>query len=372
MRLFQGDMAALEAGEPRQDLPCAVSPEKALLGFDLKFHSGYEVTIPMRELAGGESHLTILFRVRPDDNPQQFSYFQQRIAVPNIDEDAKGEAYLEGQFDLGEGKYHVDWLVRDRHERICSSSWDVEAALPVRDKDMELSIAARSALPSDGEPFGDDPPVVRTAETPLKVKVLVNFAPQNARSATLQPRDLSALISVLRTIHREPRIVKFSVVAFNLPERRIVHRQDQADRIDFRALGDAVKSISPGTVDLARLGQKNGETEFLTDLIRQETGTADAPDALIFAGPKALLEQNVPVETLKELGDLGYPVYYMNYNLSPQQVPWRDAIGHCVRQFKGTEFTISRPRDLWFSVTDMVTRIAKMKQEKRASVSPTE
>src|SRR5256885_13095281 len=53
-------------------------------------------------------------------------------------EDSKGDAYLRGNFDLGEGKYHVDWLMRDRNEHFCSSSWDVEAALPAKDKDMAL------------------------------------------------------------------------------------------------------------------------------------------------------------------------------------------------------------------------------------------
>ena len=34
-RMFGTDMAVLEAGEARQDLPCKVEESKALLGFDL-------------------------------------------------------------------------------------------------------------------------------------------------------------------------------------------------------------------------------------------------------------------------------------------------------------------------------------------------
>ena len=42
-RMFGTDMAVLEAGEPRQDLPCKLEETKPILGFDLKFHAGFEV-----------------------------------------------------------------------------------------------------------------------------------------------------------------------------------------------------------------------------------------------------------------------------------------------------------------------------------------
>jgi hypothetical protein len=37
--------------------------------------------------------------------------------VPPIDENAKGNAYLQGAFDVGEGNYHVELLMRNRSER---------------------------------------------------------------------------------------------------------------------------------------------------------------------------------------------------------------------------------------------------------------
>src|SRR5438309_830821 len=43
VNLFHSDLAILEAGEERKDLPCTVTPAKPMLGFDLKFHGGYEV-----------------------------------------------------------------------------------------------------------------------------------------------------------------------------------------------------------------------------------------------------------------------------------------------------------------------------------------
>ncbi|MCC6343284.1 MAG: acetyltransferase [Bryobacterales bacterium] len=369
VRIFNTDMAVMEMREVRKDLPCTVTPAKANLGFDLKFHSGYEVTVPMRELAGAENLLTIIFRVSAEGKNEEPLYFTQRVRVPVIEEDAKGEAYLQGVFDVGEGKYHIDWLMRDRSERVCSYYWDTEAQLLVRDKPITVGIPPQTVRAAETEQFREEPPVERnTADGDLGVKVLVNFAPQNSRSATLQPADTSALVSILRTISRDPRIQRFTVVAFNLQEQRVVYRQREAGKIDFPKLGEALETLKLGTVDVKKLAQKRGETEFLTDLIRTESGGEMHADALIFAGPKAMLEENVPTEALKEV-DLGAPVFYLNYNLNPQHMPWRDSIGHAVKYFKGQEFTISRPRDVWFAVSEIVSRVVKSKQGRQIRVA---
>jgi len=368
VRIFNTDSAILEMKEPRKDLPCAVTPAKATLGFDLRMHAGYEVSIPLKSLAGSENLLTIVFRVTPEGTDAGPSYFSQRIKVPPIEQDAGGDAYLQGSFDVGEGKYTVDWLMRDRTERVCSSYWDVEATLPARDRDIELVIQPGVVSASEFQPFKEEPPVARAQDTPpLNVKVLINFAPQRAYSAVLQPVDTSALVSILRGLSREPHIGKFSVVAFNLQEQRVIYRQDSADRIDFPALGEAVDSLNLGTVDLKQLSTKNADTQFLTDLIRREIAPESRPDALVFAGPKAVLEENVAADALRELGNVQYPVFYMNYNLNPASNPWRDTIGYAVRVLRGTEFTISRPRDLWFAVTDMVSRILKARQDRQTA-----
>ena len=92
----------------------------------------------------------------------------------------------------------------------------------------------------------------------------------------------------------------------------------------------------------------------------------------MFRRTKVLLDQNVPQETLRSVGNVDYPVFYLNYNLYPQQIPWRDSIGHAVKHFRGVEYTISRPRDLWFAVSEMVQKIGKARQAKRAGVAVTQ
>jgi hypothetical protein len=362
VRLVTSDAAVLESDEARKDLPCTVTPNKPYLGFDMKFHAGYEVSVPLQELAGDGNQLTMVFRVTPDSHPDDPVYFSQHIVVPSIGQDERGPAFLQGAFDLGEGQYHVDWLMRDRSERVCSFHWDADASLPTRDKQMALDIAAAAVEPYDSEPFKQEPPIERKVQEPLNVKVVVNFAPQDAQSATLQPLDIDALISILRNIAREPRIGRFSVVAYNMQEQKVIYRQENTSQIDFPALGQALATLNLGTVDLKKLSQKRGDSEFLSNLITQEVGTSkDKPDAVIFAGPKVPLDDGIPPETLKQLGEVKFPVFYMNYNLNPQVNPWRDAIGTTVKYLKGMEFTITRPRDLFFAWTDIMGRIVKLK-----------
>jgi hypothetical protein len=184
VRLMPSDLTILESGDTRKDLPCVVTQRKPELGFDLRFHGGYEVTLPLRELAGAGEMLTVLFRVSSQGPPATSAYFVQHYRVPAIDDDAKGAAVLQGVIDLGEGKYHVDWMMRDREERICSSGWDVEATLPPKDKPIPLFIGPSEVAETLPEPFVNDATRSSLNRTDnLELKLLVNFAPQNSLSA---------------------------------------------------------------------------------------------------------------------------------------------------------------------------------------------
>ncbi|MGD0497442.1 MAG: acetyltransferase [Bryobacteraceae bacterium] len=365
------DAAVLEAQETRKDVACTVDPIKPELGFDLKFHAGYEVTVPLNDLEGNGNHLTMVFRVVPAGRADAPVYMSQHIAVPEIDAGAKGDAYLEGAFVVGEGKYHVSWLMRDRSERICSSNWDIDASLSARDKPIPLEIAAAQVQPDANELFKREPPPEHgRRDASLHVKVLVNFAPQSSTSAAMQPVDEVGLVAILRNIAREPRFGRFSLVAFNMQEQRVVYRQENSDRIDFPALGAALRSLTYGTVQLKQLVEKHGDADFLGGLMTAEMcGARDKPDAVIFAGPKVTVEDAVPPDSLKQLAAVDFPIFYLNYLANPAAVPWRDAIGGAVHYLKGSAFTISRPRDLFVAWGEIMRRIVESKEKKTAGGS---
>lgn len=366
--IMPSDLAIFESDDPRKEIPCSVVQHKAELGFDLRFHAGYEVTVPLSEVAGDGGLLTVVFRIRSQADPGLPTYFLQHFTVPTVADDAKGDALLEGEINLGEGIYHVDWLMRDRSERICSSSWDVEAALAQKDRPMDLFLSPNKVAAAATELFVNDTEVRLPAPPAeaLNVKLLVNFSPQDSLSATLRRSDTDALVSMLKAIQRDRRIGKISLVAFNISDARVVYRQETAEQIDFPALGKALQTVKLGTVSLQHLGEKQSETNFLQSLIEQEVGAAAHPDAVIFAGPKAMLKADVPQEDLRRIGDVECPVFYMNYNLNPQAVPWKDSISHAIKAFRGTEYTISRPRDLWFSTSEMVNHILRTKRSRMA------
>ena len=96
VHLVQTDLAVLEMQEARNDLPCTVKPWKPVLGFDFRFHGGYEVSVPLVELSRPESRLAILFRITAEEGEPV--YFTQHIAVPAMAEDARGEACFNGTF----------------------------------------------------------------------------------------------------------------------------------------------------------------------------------------------------------------------------------------------------------------------------------
>jgi hypothetical protein len=375
VNLLPGDEAVLEMEEVKKDLPCTVTPVKPVMGFDLRFHSGYEISIPLKELASSGQILTVVFSVTPGSSKDNPRYFSQKFTVPELPDDAGGKTLLEGGFDVGEGSYHIRWLMRDHLERVCSSNWDINATLNGRDQDIKMTITPNAVEASEAEFFKPEPPVARTQDgDPLKVKVLINYAPQESAAAAMAPVDASALVSILRTIAREPRIMKFSVVAFNMNEQRVVYRGDNLDEIDFPDLGRQLRSLKLGMVDYKQLADPHSPTDFLTHLVQDELGGNPA-DAVIFAGPKAYLDEPVPQDTLKDIGSISYPVFYMNYMLAPPNgnwsdtTPWRDAIGTVVKRLRGFEYTITRPRDLWTSWTDIMNHIVKMKLASTASAS---
>src|SRR5260370_12564509 len=115
----------------------------------------------------------------------------------------------------------------------------------MKEKQLSLVIPPNTIAPAEREPFKEEPPVDRAVDTqhgdgPLNVKVLVNFAPQNSHSATLQPLDMNALVAILRSIAREPRIGRVSIVAFNMQEQKVLYRQEAFAQILFSTSGHAL------------------------------------------------------------------------------------------------------------------------------------
>jgi hypothetical protein len=98
-------------------------------------------------------------------------------------------------------------------------------------------------------------------------------------------------MSIVRGIVRQHEIGRFALVAFNLRDQRIVYRQDDTRKIDFAALGEALRRSASGTIPYALLWDKLSETraaKLLTDELR---GGPHSPDAIFIVGPKVTLNR---------------------------------------------------------------------------------
>jgi hypothetical protein len=366
-RLLPSDAAILEGREPRADLPCDVKPTKPVLGYDLTFHAGYEIGLPLQALVGEGNSLTALLRVTPEGGEGSV-YFWQKWTVPPLEQTAKGDMYLHGALALGEGRYEVAWLLRDRDERICSAFWDVSTLRRGRDRQIKLDIAPGVVEPPRRELFRDEGPVRRDAEHPLNVLVLLHVGPQALGSAEMQRSESQAMVSILRNIMREQRFTKFSVTAFNIDQRTVIFRQENAPKIDFPALGQAVSDLHFGTVTIQRLSDKDGGPRFLAGLFAEELATQH-PDVLMIVGPKRTREQGSLRDSLKRLPNPGCPVFYLNYNADPEANLWRDQLGAVVEFWKGVEYSISKPSDLFFAWSGVVSRLKGNSAERTSALS---
>ena len=120
------DVAVLESNQLRKDLSCQVRPQKPYLGFDLRFHAYYRVTISNKALADAGGSLQLVARVRPTANNKEPVYLTHRLSVPELLLESRSEGMLTSEFELGFGRYRVDWMMRDNRGRVCSSHWNLK------------------------------------------------------------------------------------------------------------------------------------------------------------------------------------------------------------------------------------------------------
>lgn len=352
LRLLSFDESILETKEARRDLACTVKPEKPALGFDMKFHSAYTVTVPFSDLKS-ESRLTVIFRVTPESGEPE--YFRQRMSTGPIAPEAKGEGGFKGVFLLGEGTYQVDWLMRDIAGRVCTQFWTVKAALPAKESNTALTLAAGKVAAINEDPFFAEPPVQKAGGSTLPVNVLLNFAPTERGAAMFSDQDKDALLSIVRNISRDPNIGKMSLTVFNFENRKVLYHQADADRVDFPALGRAVQSFNSAQIDMKALGAPG--PEFLKSLIEENGGST----ATIFVGPQGSGGERPGGELAMALKEINSPMFYMNYNPDPQKEPWPDVISKTVQLFRGRRYTIQQPRDLLSAWPDFIARLTAKK-----------
>jgi hypothetical protein len=337
-----------------------VTPDKPGLGFDLRFHSDYHATVPVTVLVDAGGWLQVAMRVTSTSENEQPVFLAHRLAIPRVPAGSTGEVELFDGFDLGPGRYRVDWIMRDARERVCSAHWDLEAKTGPGKRDLPLTLGPNQIADVRRDAYAQGPQAKQDPVPPLQVKILLNLSPGKPQESIVRPDDAAVLFAMLRSIAGQPGIVLSTLVAFNLREQKIVYRQERAGRTDFLALEKTAQSRTAGTIDISLLRDPQSETHFVTRLLTDELGAqADSPDAIVIVGPKVSLDRKVPLDSLKAKGSVRCPVFYLNYTPNPLE-PWPDTIGSALKAYKGAAaYNIVFPRDLGLALAELLTRIAK-------------
>jgi hypothetical protein len=355
--LFNSDMAVFESADRRRDLPCEVKAIKPQLGFDLRFHAGYAVTIPRRELAGSRE-VVVITRIASAEKGNEPTYFIQKMRTGGGAEDEESDEMggFQGVFTLGEGNYRLDWLMRDALGRFCADSWEIAVEPLGKNRGADLAIQPGEVKAARINPFQVEPlPAKEYNESLPAVKVLLNFAPVDPTSPQMSPSEVHALLSILRNIARDPRIGRLSLSVFNLDQRKILYEQENT--IDFDSLGRELESLKLGTVDFANLVDgKKGTATFLESLLAKKPGT-DCNPTYIFIGPTDGVPDDFTLEA--KIAEMPENVVYLNYNPDPATPVWGDAISRVVKFFKGRKYVITQPRDLLAMWPDFISRLRR-------------
>jgi hypothetical protein len=252
-------------------------------------------------------------------------------------------------------------MMRDGAGRACSSHWELEAKLGPRERNVPLTLADNVVAEGLATPFDDEPASGRIGAQGLRMKVLLNVSPAGAKESLLKPPDANVLVSMLRSIVREPYVSRVSLIAFNIRAQRIVYRQDNVETVDFAALGKALETPAAGTVNYRLLQDHQSEAQFVTRLLIEQLGRrTSSQDAIIILGPKVALEKKASLDLLREGGSASCPIFYLNYNPNPFNEPFPDTIGSALKAYSAaSKYEIVRPHDFGAAMREMLLRLGR-------------
>ena len=235
-------------------LGCEVMPMRPHLNYAFRFVSGYMGVLPMKPYQGPGHRFAVIARVTPDGSDAKPSFLAQFFQVPPVPPKNGAKFELDGAFFVGEGRYTVDWVLRDRDGRTCRHSWRIEARVPARDRELAISIAPGTVAPIRYEPwFGVPKERLDHAGEPLRLTVLLHVTPLSMRRNKLHPYDETMLLSSVLTLLQRSPFTEIKLVAFNLDQQKEIFRQEGFDANGWFDLLSAIGSLELEKVPYAVL-----------------------------------------------------------------------------------------------------------------------
>jgi hypothetical protein len=329
-----------------KQVPCRVRKFNPRLNFSFEFQSGYYVYLRAKDFAAEKQRIAILVKVTPEGGKPAYLY--SALELPNVpDTNAVFEAG--GGFLVGEGKYHVDWILSDIDGRVCREQWEIEAKLGRRDRDLKLDIPPNTA--SDFMMRGVPRPDRDPGSLPeRRITILLNAAPTNPRRTTLPWYDRTLLLSTLHSLIARLPAQHVRIVAFNLDqEKELVRVEDGSDK-SFDQVRAALDKLELNTVNVDALSKSVGPGEVLAEIINRELRAEDPPDAVVVLGPTTRHYVRFPKSALEE-GPHRTQFFFIAVKTFP------DVIESAVKALEGEVLSVRRPVEFARAIEEIEDRL---------------
>jgi hypothetical protein len=299
-------VASLFPADAKGELKCQVQQLRPVLDFSFRFHAGYTVTVPLSQYSGPGHKWTVGVRIQPEvgGNPV---FFVERLDLPPVPQ-TKLEGETGGGYLLGEGSYRAKFLLMDDLGRGCHAEWPITARLGPTDHDAKLAVAPGTIQETSLRG-------VRSANAaglpPLrKLTVLLHAA---ALSPTqVRASDVVTLLGALSSLLDLAPARSVRLVVFNLDKRQELYRDENFTPDRIGEVRQAIFNLQLGVVDVQTLQDATGHLDMLADLVTQELQAQDPPEAVVFLGPHAWV-QDKPPDTIGKPGPHGPKFFYLQY-----------------------------------------------------------
>jgi hypothetical protein len=344
---------ASHAGD--RPLHCEVIPVPARLSFSFRFQAGYVARMPLKQYIGAGHRWNVLMRITPQGGSQPFylaSYTRLRT-VPKTN--AQGE--LGGVYQVGEGRYTVDWMLADDQNRVCRKSWKVEAKLDARERGLKLGMAANTVGPltfrrwSPQNEDGEVRPIGR-------LTVLLHAAPLYPRSMRFRAQDRLLLVSSLASLLEALPARSVRVVVFNLDQQKELFRQDDLTPDAFDQVAQSTSNLQLQLVDYRVLQNRRGHISLLADLINQELGASEPSDKVIFLGPTSRFYDKLPEAALEQPAATTPQFFYFQYKpYFGREADFPDSVAMAIKKVKGKTMLIHTPDEFARAIREVETQV---------------
>jgi hypothetical protein len=335
-----------------QTLRCDPSYMRPVLNFSFRFQAGYVVRVPMDQYQGPGHTWVVMQRITPEADPARVVYMADKFLLPDIPKTTM-ELPVVGGYLLGEGRYHVQWMMFDDVGRVAVKEWTLEAGRSYADRNVKIAmppgtVAETSLRGAAATHPSDDAAAIR-------LTVLLDAAPMSSRRMRLRANDRIMLLGGLSALLERVPTRSVRLVVFNLDQQKELYRSADFTLKDLDSVGQVINQTELGLVDYHILQHPKGHLDFLAGLMNREVRESEPSDVVLVLGPKPHFTDKIPSEALEKIGGSPRFLYlqYQPFLQTRSELP--DTIRQAVKTMRGKTLIVHTPADFAKGI-DLVER----------------